>query len=559
MQRPVVSELFSLLAKFGVRHVICSPGSRNAVLLMQAEAYPEMRKTVVVDERCAAFVALGIAMVSQSPVALVCTSGSAVFDYAPALAEACYQGIPLIVISADRPYVWIDQDDSQTIRQFGALANIVKAQYDLDGDRGEEDYIWYANRVVNEGLLKALDSKQGPVHFNIHLNGDTAMEVSRNDDSRKIDVITPPSRLSSETVKNLAREAAGKKIMLVAGFMPPDNKVQKAVAMLEELPNVCIMAETISNLHLPNEAYMVDTALFKLSQKDLKALAPDILISIGGALVSRRLKEFLRSNPPARHWSLSCSDNLIDCFRALTLKMECREAPFLQTLAKMMKRLEKGGGKEDSYRNEWLKIRKATIGDPLSRPWSDLLALKMVFDALPQDANLFLSNGTSVRYAQILPYRLTHATYSNRGVSGIDGCTSTAVGGALVYDKLTCLVTGDMSFCYDLGGLGTRLAPPRMRIVVLDNGGGDIFRFISATKNLAIREKYLSARQELSVEALADAFGWEYFYADSPESLNTELEEFFSDTLLPAILHVDTSRSPNAEILTQFLSGEKNP
>ena len=557
MQKPALKEIFSLLEQYGVNNVICSPGSRNAAILAEADASPNMRNLVVVDERSAAFIALGQALITRRPVALICTSGSALLNYGPAIAEAYYQGLPLIVLSADRPSEWIDQDDSQTIRQFGAISNLVKAEYDIDGDKNDSDYLWYVNRIVNEGLSRALSRKQGPVHFNIHLDGKAFDSKNTGYRARKVDTVIPPQLLAKEQIRMLADEAKDLKIMVVAGFMTPDNNLQKAITSLATLPNVVIMAETVSNLHLGDDCFMVDTVLFPLSDARMRELAPDLVISLGGALISRKLKEFLRRCHPGQHWSFSYSDNLIDCFKALTTKFECNPSSFLKSLAKRIAKHHKENTSEcgSSYRESWNALRKKVKPERIGMlPWCDLKALSLVLNSLPEDTNLFLSNGTTVRYGQIIPYPKTHATYSNRGVSGIEGSTSTAIGAALVYDKTTCLITGDMSFGYDLGGLASRLAPDTLRIIVLDNKGGEIFRFINATKNLQTRERYLSADQEVPVNTLAEAFGFEYFHADSEEALNDTFEEFFSDSFVPRILHISTRNvKDNSEFLRKYL------
>ena len=208
------------------------------------------------------------------------------------------------------------------------------------------------------------------------------------------------------------------------------------------------------------------------------------------------------------------------------------------------------------YKEKWDRLRCRKDSNFKGISWSDLKALEIVLKNIPEETNLFLSNGTSVRYGQIIPYRPTHATYSNRGVSGIEGCTSTAIGASLVYNRLTCLITGDMSFGYDLGALNTKLADENMRIIVLDNGGGDIFRFIRSTKNLDIREKFLCADMKIPVEDIASAYGWEYFYADSVESLESQIEEFFHVAMLPKLLHIDTRGRNNARILTRYLTSK---
>lgn len=551
----LVKELISLLFSHGVRNIVCSPGSRNAMLLAEIQAHGRFKTHVIVDERSAAFIGMGMAMVSKRPVALVCTSGSALLNYAPAVAEAYYQGIPLIIVSADRPEEWIDQDDSQTIRQPGALNNYVKASYDIVATNTSENYAWYVNRIVNEGLLKSGAEKKGPVHFNIHLEG-TPWSVWPEEDykTRKISLVTSEPKLSKKKMEEFTEFFWRDKIMIVAGTMMPDNKLQKAMVALEKLPNVCIMAETVSNLHLPSECYMVDTVLFPLDSAKAERMRPHILISLGGALISRKLKEYLRRYPPKLHWALGFSDNIIDCFKCLDFKIEVNPAPFLQTLAVRMEYHQKKHKLSRGYRQEWNSLRLTNL-TPLTRvPWSDLKALEIIFKFIPASANLFLSNGTSVRYGQVIPFTMPHAVYANRGVSGIEGCTSTAIGCSAVYERMTCLITGDMSFGYDIGALSSGMASSKFRIIVLDNRGGDIFRFIPATKNLRICEDFLCVAKKTPVEDLAKAYGFEYSFVNSEETLFKTIEDFFSESTRPKILHVSTRESFNSKILNQYLS-----
>lgn len=560
MQVEILGELFSLLHQNGVKNIICSPGSRNAAILMWAERQTHFKKHIVVDERSAAFIGLGMALTSQEPVALICTSGSALLNYSPALAEAFYQGVPLIVISADRPEEWIDQDDSQTIRQAGALTNFIKASYDIDAERFNPDYLWFANRMINEGLEKALSAKRGPVHFNIHLSGIVEETDPKLYQARLIRTIKAPSQLSPQQIRLWGDILAVHKVLIVVGFLPPNHKMQKAMASLAALPNVGVMAETVSNLHLPLDSYIIDKLLFPLDQNQEKELVPDILISVGGALISRKLKEFLRRNPPRlSHLSFNNSDNIIDCFKSLNYNIDCNPSSFLLAVSKRMEQIQKKESSFPEYQSILTNLRSKTAVDLKNLPWCDLKALDIVLNRIPTSANLFLSNGTAVRYGQIIPYSPTHATYANRGVSGIEGCTSTAVGISAVYPGLTCLITGDMSFGNDLAGLSSGIESHNMRIVVLDNGGGEIFRFIPATKMLSIRERYLCADREVPVGLLADAYGWIYFHADNESKLLECLDEFFEDSFRPAILHIKTRQiKENSEILLKFLNNKNH-
>ena len=555
------SIVFNVLLQSGVRDVVCSPGSRNAPLLIAASAREGMRKHVVVDERCAAFMALGIAMVSKRPVALVCTSGTALLNYAPAVAEAFYLGIPLIVLSADRPQQWIDQDDSQTLRQFEALSNFVKKSYELPawGDNDPE-LQWYANRMANDAMIEAMSRKKGPVHINIRLGDPLGRKCPMNmPRERIIDVINSDGIINKEVERSLAMELVGKKVMLVAGFMQPDARLQNAVGELCSLPNVAVMAETLSNLHLPYYAHSVDSVLTAYPEEKLSELCPDIVITLGGSLVSRKLKEYLRRNRDrCSHWSVGWNHTTSDCFMSLTKRIEADPARFLHHISGCMKSLiRKGKRGGDDYSRKWHMARSNAAeakGDYVSRqPWSELRAFQTILSSIPQNINLFLSNGTAVRYAQILDYHLPHASYCNRGVSGIDGSCSTAIGGAKAYKGMTLLITGDLSMAYDLGSLALPDIPDRMKIIVIDNGGGGIFRFIPTTSSLSEREEYFCTPPRLPLRSLAEGYGWEYSEAADAEGLEDALSLLLKSNQ-KGILRVICDGELSAEILKGYMN-----
>lgn len=566
------SIVLDVLMQKGVCDVVCSPGSRNAPLLIAASAREELRKHVVIDERCAAFMALGMAVVSKQPVALICTSGTALLNYAPAVAEAFYQGIPLIVISADRPQQWIDQDDSQTLRQFEALSNFVKKSYELPAWGDEDPELqWYANRIANDAMIEALSRKNGPVHINIRLGEPlNRRQALPGMPERIIDIVNADGILNKEVERSLAKQLLGKKIMLVAGFMQPDDRLQRAVKEFCSMENAVTMAETLSNLHLPKLAHSVDSVLTAFPNDMLDGCAPDIVISLGGSLVSRKLKEYLRRNKDkCEHWSIGWNHTTSDCFMSLTKRIEVDPARFLRHITGIMKSLIKKESaatdyEEDfdeyddgmSYSGLWSRLRLQAFTDKslyvMSQPWSEMLAFKILLENIPANANLFLSNGTAVRYAQILSYKLPHASYCNRGVSGIDGSSSTAIGGAKAYKGMTVLITGDLSMAYDLGALALPEIPDTMRIIVMDNNGGGIFRFIPSTSTLPEREEYFCTPARLPLRNLAEGYGWEYLEANNEDELVESLEKLFSSKK-KCILRVVCDGEKSAEILKGYM------
>lgn len=560
-------QIVELLHEHGVTTAYCSPGSRNAPLLVALDACEAIKKHVVIDERSAAFQAYGCALIEQKPVALLCTSGTAVLDYAPAVAEAYYSGVPLIVISADRPREWIDQDDSQTIRQFGVLDNFVKGSYDVraipEGSDREytEDVKWTVNRTVNEALLKALEGKQGPVHINVQLAeplGELTDETLANE--RSVSLISASESLSPDTMKSLALEIVGAKVMLVAGFSVPNHNLDRAVRMFASYSNVVVMAETLANLHDPQQmSTMIDSVLCDMTPEDKERMRPDIVISIGGALVSRMLKQYLRDNPPRAHWSLGHSNYFCDCFKSLTQKIDITPASFLRQLCGVVRKTKI---KIDSdYSSLWhayrLRSAKLTQDYIKKSKWSDLKALDYIFNHLRLD-NLFVSNGTIVRYSQLLPHSC-HAEYCNRGVSGIDGSTSTAVGGALAYPGNTTLLSGDISWIYDSGASVLNNVPDDMRMVVINNSGGGIFRFIKSTSEIPeeTREKYFCVENLPDIAAIASAYGIEVMEADDLDQLKEGISWLSGISDFPRMLVVETPAIDSADTLSAYFTKNK--
>lgn len=562
-------ELLDVLSAHGVRTFVLSPGSRNAPLLIGVAARQEIKRHVIADERTAAFTALGIAIVSQEPVALVCTSGTALYNYAPAVAEAFHQHIPLIVISADRPMQWIGQDDSQTLAQPGALDSIVKKSFDIPpesphqplggGRRFESERIWYVNRIANEAAITAVSGIKGPVHINVQL--DTPLDRTvpyAQGEPRIVRFIDSERALDAKTLDETVRHMQGKRVLIVAGFMQPDSKLGTAIRDFVTESGAFLLAESLSNLHLDQlcSPIHIDTVLKEMSAEDRRRLRPDIVISIGGALVSRMLKEWLRDCEGTEHWTLGDTACCTDCFMRLERHFNVSPAVFFRRAAGFTRKIRSGRKCDTGYYDEWSELRLNIFDNNTMRiddaPWSELRAFDIMLRNIRQDLNLFLSNGTPVRYAQLVLNRMPHACYCNRGVSGIDGTSATALGAALAYGRTTLLVSGDLSFSYcpEVLALAPRLGAD-LRIVVINNSGGGIFRFVKSTRDLSVREELFCANPKLPLEGLASAYGWKYMKADSAESLKTYYRKLLDTPL--SLLEIEVDPEQSARVLRDFM------
>lgn len=557
--KPGARIIAELLSSYGVRHVVTCPGSRNASLIVALDAMPDIITTVVVDERSAAFIAMGKALQSGRPVAVVCTSGSALLNIAPAASEAYYRHIPLIIISADRPKEWIDQDDSQTIRQPGALAAVVKGSFNLSDEPATDRLRFrYHERQVNDALDLALRSPRGPVHINVELDAPLQGMADYAPCARRVSVVRPLQRLSKADAAALAAETRGRNVLIVAGFMEPNQKINRAIDKFSNKMNVVILAEAQSNIHstIPNLIQNIDVTLRGRSIQDLVRMAPDLVITIGGAILSRHIKDYLRRLEDVEQWHIGAQPYCVDSMLHLTRRIEIEPAMALPVLAGAMP-----PAPETDYVLAWHKASRdgAEHAEELAKtlPWSDFKAMAMVEDKLNRcypRVNVHLSNGTAVRYFQLFDYSNIHRIDCNRGVSGIDGCTSTAIGATSVYSGMTVLITGDMSAQYDMGALACGCVHSRFRMVVLNNGGGGIFRFVKSTKNLPQLETHFAATTELPLRHLAAGLDYNYFQATTAEELDAVFDDFMAPSGLPAILNLYTSSELSAQILNDYFS-----
>lgn len=535
----VVRMTAALLEAYGVRHIVASPGSRVAPLIHAVAArYSEEVIHTVIDERQAAFQALGISLATGAPVALMCTSGSAMLNYAPALAEAYYRQIPVIAITADRPADVIDQDDSQTIRQPGTLANIVKLTVDIDGEASDEGRLCAVNRELNRALAAAIDTPAGPVHINTHLDTPLSGAVAYDpvERFRKIEIVRPEMQFRFDCPGSFA----GKRILTVCGFMRPDERLSGVLKELSQ--HIPVVSEHVSNIGFGTYA---DIDAILAMYDDDKGLVPDIVICSGGAIISRRLKEWLRGLPSdTQLWRVGRDRCIVDTYNRVERVYDMEPVTFFSALDEALLSDKPETGYRDAWRNAGAACA-GCVGRFLSRAhWSQLKAMRMIFDGIEgQDTVLHLSNGMTVRYAALLSpwFRRIEC---NRGVSGIDGSTSTAVGDAVASPgHQVWLLSGDMSAVYDMSALLTPCLPPNLKVVIFSNGGGNIFRTIRSTRDLGICERRLAVGP---MEQLAMLESLPVLHADSEQSLREAIQTM-KQSDVAQILVVETDGEKDTE------------
>lgn len=554
--KKICRDLVSLLHAYGVRRVVLCPGTRNAPLIMAVNRHESMRHTVVVDERSAGFVALGMAVQSGEPVAVVCTSGTAVLNLGPALAEAYYREVPVIAVTADRPAHQIDIDEGQTLRQPGVFANYVKAGVQVGETNGHDLHCAYV-RLINDVLHEAVSGKKGPVHINVAINepvgGETEVDA-QTDKPGKIEVMTPPRLFATGDVRRFAFEnVKDRKVLLLFSMMAPNTRINRAVQRINDCQNIVVMHEAQSNLHVRDAIGNIDGVLSAMTAEERERMLPDVVITIGANPLSRMVKDWLKNSVKTEHWHIGVRDCAADTFGCMTRRIEAPVADFLPQLASAMRPYTHSSVTYKKYFNVFvdrsIALDKAFA---IQAPFSDFMAMQTLIAKMPDKYNLHVSNGTTVRYLQQTDYAHLHRIDVNRGVSGIDGCTSTAIGAALAYGGPTALISGDMSAQYDMGSLAQPDIPSSFRMIVLDNIGGNIFRCINNTRHLAEVDECMAADVRLPLADLARGYGFEYYEAMSADELNEVLKHYFEDSFRPAILRVVSDPRVSAKVFTEY-------
>jgi 2-succinyl-5-enolpyruvyl-6-hydroxy-3-cyclohexene-1-carboxylic-acid synthase len=551
-----IHQLAALLLKKGITDIVISPGSRNAPMIHTFHGIAGFNCRNIVDERSAGYFALGLSLAKQKPVAIVCTSGTATLNYAPAVAEAFYQNIPLIVLTADRPDYWIDQLESQCIRQEGIYQNFVKKEVNLPLGESEKD-LWFAARQISECLNLAVSGIPAPVHINIPLEEPLHQLMDAELPEVKNIAITSAKPKISETELSELVKIVGqsKKIMVLAGQLNPNPALEKALAAFVAKTGAVVLHEHLSNISNANFCGSIDTILAAIVDENSTGYNPDLLISLGGQFVSKSLKQFLRKNKPAEHWHLSLGAEHFDTYQSLTKVIQKDAAEFFELIA----------GQELHPSSEYLQLWKSKeakvnqLRDEFvaESEFADLKVFKMIGKSIPENSVVHLGNSSPVRYALIHDRVKQAEYYSNRGTAGIDGCLSTAVGFANESEKINTVIVGDLSFFYDSNALWNKYIGTNLRIIVIHNGGGNIFSMIKGPGETPAFQEHFFTQNTYKAEGLANAFGLEYFAASDESELKQALTEFYSPDQKAAVLEVFTDADVNVKVFRELFKEVK--
>ncbi len=530
----------------GINHIVISPGSRNAPLTIGFVENENFNCFSIVDERSAAFFALGMAQQLKCPVVLVCTSGSALLNYYPAIAEAFYSDIPLVVISADRPKEFINIGDGQTIQQENVFANHIL--YNVNCKDGNEN-ITYNGNEINKAFNLAFE-QQGPVHINIPFTEplyDTVNELQAHPTIIPLNVPKNKALVELDSFAN-KWNASSKKIILI-GAQSPNSIEQSFINQIAEDESVVIFSETTSNVHHQNIFSSIDQLIAPLEVDGFKNLQPELLITFGGMVVSKKIKAFLRNYSPVEHWHIDAK-KAFDTYFCLKHHFKMTPNEFL------IEFLKKTIETESTFQKEWLKVKQHRIDRQelyeTTMPYSDFKVFSEIIKSLSNNIQLQLSNSATIRYSQLFKLDKSINVFCNRGTSGIDGSTSTAIGAAFVSEDPTVFITGDLSFFYDSNALWNNYIPNNFKIIIINNEGGGIFRILPGDKNSENFKTYFETKHHLTAEHLCKMYDFDYHLVVKENKLKGSLDSFFKESNTPKLLEIFTPSEVNDKVLLDY-------
>ena len=536
--------LITLLAEYGVEKLVLSSGSRNIPFVSSVETDDRFDCYSVIDERNAAFFALGMSQQLQKPVAIVCTSGTAASNYLSGVTEAYYAHIPLVVITFDRSPYALEQIETQKIDQPAIFKSVVKKSVSLPLIKDEDD-IWYCQRLINEALIALNQHQSGPVHINVPLIGDQNRLVSESINQDKVDWIRKIDHITIEQEAKwhgYAQKLIEKNALIVMGQSLPQDKVTSAaIKAFCALYHIPLLADNLSNFRC-DEMIFAEGVIKALNAKSVTKYTPDIIISFG-ANFQERIKDIFRAHKETiQHWSIEPEGKVKDVFKCESALFECQP---LQFFAKMVDFAPEQVASEE-YLRKWKELEEAIVLP--SMPFTSFYVVQEFSKVIPKDSVLHTAILNSTRLMQFYKLDDSITCFSNVNAFGIDGCLPTFMGHAAVTEKLAFLVIGDLSFFYGMNAIAIKHRKNNIRILVLNNGGGAEFHIMPDSNAIPTIDWHIGAAHDRSVKGWAESMGYEYISAKNKNELDKALKRFISnDRNAPMLLEVFTNMKADGE------------
>lgn len=533
----------------GVDEVVISPGSRSTPLALLFTHHPEVKTYINVDERSAAFFALGVAKAKKKPVAILCTSGTAAANYYPAIIEARYAKVPLLVLTADRPHELREVGAPQAIDQLDLYGKHVKWTVDMALPENSPSMLEYARSSASRGIGLSLGEPKGPVHFNFPFREPLIPDlknVSYSTDSKAKRVLHGERSLSPAVAQELQGILRNKERgLIICGPGLNSDSIDYIVEFSEQF-GFPIAADPLSQMRSGShsKAQIIDTYDTFLKIDGVKeSLHPEIVIRFGAMPVSKPLMLFLKSLSEIPYWIVSPGEEWQDPISKGTEYIYCDEGLFCQSMI-----IEPSREGSYDWINHWKNVNHSTKELLLKghHSWDEGMAVSDLIQHLPEKSNVFVSNSMPIRDIDTFFFSNDRSIgiYANRGANGIDGVVSTALGMSTCSDSMYLLI-GDLAFFHDLNGLLVgKKYKLNLTIVVLNNNGGGIFSYLPQASEGDYFEELFGTPMDLDFSHAAKLYEAGYFRVESEEEFANAVTEAQLRNGLK-IIEVMTNREEN--------------
>lgn len=533
-----VQILVSLLKQHNIRHLVLSPGTRNTPLGHSVETDSFFKCYSIVDERSAAYFAIGLAKSLNKPVAVSCTSSTATCNYMPAVEEAWREHLPLLLLTSDREEKYLYQMEDQMINQVNMYRQYCKKAVDIPIINSKDD-IWYAERSINEALLDSIEKPFAPVQINYRINNLGKFDCKTLPKARKINRVNIDEfKQKKETYINELKNK--KRILVICGMNYKDN-LDKELKKFQEKYNSIVSADYLSNLH--SDFYIKTVVLTEcMDQMEFKKYMPDLIITVGGHIWSF-IKYKLRNSNYVPHWHISKTGEVNDGFKSLEVVFKMDAETFFKEINVV------DNYSDNTYKKIWID-RTNKLKYP-KKVFSNFFAIQSLCKNIPSNSLIHLSILNSIRLTNFNKIDVTNQVYANIGADGIDGCLSTYIGETLTFDKLSFLIIGDLSFLYDLNAI-KYLKNPNQRIFLINNFSGAEFHNNFGLSYIPTLNEYIAAGHETIIKNTVNLSDINYLSANDFETLDSALKKFISPSEKPIILEVFTNADTDSKVLKEF-------
>ncbi len=537
------SILISLMAEYGIKHIVLSSGARNIPFVSAIETDERFQCYSVIDERSAAFFALGISQQLNVPVAIACTSGTAASNYLTGVTEAFYSHSPIAVLTFDRSPYLLNQIETQKIDQPAIFGSVVKKSVTLPLIKDEDD-VWYCQRLINEALIAMRQHQDGPVHINIPLVGamnKLVEESVHKDIVDGVNVIDYIDQNNAEKFREYAEKLNGRKTIIVMGqSIPLPQNTQFAIKEFCSTYHIPILADNLSNFRC-DEMIFAEGVGKALNSKTVAKYVPDIIISFG-ANFQERLKDLFRAHKEKiEHWSIEAEGIVRDVFKCQSALFECTPLHFFSSLTEAA-----DGDYSDAYLNQWKQLEAYLVMPEM--PFTNFYVTQEFSKVIPNNSILHTAILNSTRLMQFFKLNPSITCFSNVNSFGIDGCLPTFMGQAAVTDQLAFLLIGDLSFFYGMNAAAIKHRRNNVRILVLNNGGGAEFHIMPDSNAIPTIDQHIGCSHDRSVKGWVESMGYEYMSAFNKEELSNVLPIFVStDHSRPVVLETFTEMKEDGE------------